>query len=428
MSESVRIGLLGCGNVGAAFVKLVNERAAAIAQRTGISLSITKIAVRDASRHRDLDLPASVFVTDVNAVVEDPNVDLVVEVMGGISPAREAIAAALGKGKPVVTANKALLAETGAEMFAVADATGVDLLFEAAVAGGIPFIRPLRESLRGEPIGRVMGIVNGTTNFILTKMTEEGADYGDVLREAQRLGFAEADPTADVEAFDAASKCAIIASIAFAADVRSVDVHREGITSIGASDIAVARRLGYVIKLLAIAERNKDTNRLSVRVHPAMVPVTHPLASVREAYNAVFVEGEAVGSLMFYGRGAGGEPTASAVLGDVIDAAVNLKKGTHAMLGSFARPEFTPISDTSSEYLLSLEVLDQPGVLHAITGVFAKNDVSIRAAEQVGIDENARLVFITHSARESAVQRCLSEFADLGVVKSADGFIRVVGQ
>ena len=428
MSESVRIGLLGCGNVGAAFVKLVNERAAAIAQRTGISLSITKIAVRDASRHRDLDLPASVFVTDVNAVVEDPNVDLVVEVMGGISPAREAIAAALGKGKPVVTANKALLAETGAEMFAVADATGVDLLFEAAVAGGIPFIRPLRESLRGEPIGRVMGIVNGTTNFILTKMTEEGADYGDVLREAQRLGFAEADPTADVEAFDAASKCAIIASIAFAADVRSVDVHREGITSIAASDIAVARRLGYVIKLLAIAERNKDTNRLSVRVHPAMVPVTHPLASVREAYNAVFVEGEAVGSLMFYGRGAGGEPTASAVLGDVIDAAVNLKKGTHAMLGSFARPEFTPISDTSSEYLLSLEVVDQPGVLHAITGVFAKNDVSIRAAEQVGIDENARLVFITHSARESAVQRCLSEFADLGVVKSADGFIRVVGQ
>jgi homoserine dehydrogenase len=428
VSESVRIGLLGCGNVGAAFVKLVNERAAAIAQRTGISLSITKIAVRDASRHRDLDLPASVFVTDVNAVVEDPNVDLVVEVMGGISPAREAIAAALGKGKPVVTANKALLAETGAEMFAVADATGVDLLFEAAVAGGIPFIRPLRESLRGEPIGRVMGIVNGTTNFILTKMTEEGADYGDVLREAQRLGFAEADPTADVEAFDAASKCAIIASIAFAADVRSVDVHREGITSIGASDIAVARRLGYVIKLLAIAERNKDTNRLSVRVHPAMVPVTHPLASVREAYNAVFVEGEAVGSLMFYGRGAGGEPTASAVLGDVIDAAVNLKKGTHAMLGSFARPEFTPISDTSSEYLLSLEVVDQPGVLHAITGVFAKNDVSIRAAEQVGIDENARLVFITHSARESAVQRCLSEFADLGVVKSADGFIRVVGQ
>ena len=428
MSESVRIGLLGCGNVGAAFVKLVNERASAIAQRTGINLSITKIAVRDASAQRGLNLSASTFVTDVSAVVEDPNVDLVVEVMGGITPAREAITAALGKGKPVVTANKALLAETGAEMFAVADATGVDLLFEAAVAGGIPFIRPLRESLRGEPIGRVMGIVNGTTNFILTKMTEEGADYGDVLREAQRLGFAEADPTADVEAFDAASKCAIIASIAFAADVRAADVHREGITTVSAADIAVARRLGYVIKLLAIAERNKENNRLSVRVHPAMVPTTHPLASVREAYNAVFVEGEAVGSLMFYGRGAGGDPTASAVLGDVIDAAINLKKGTHATLGTFVRPEFTSIDDTTSEYLLSLEVLDQPGVLHAITGVFSKNGVSIRAAEQVGIDENARLVFITHSAREASVQQCLREFAGLGVVKNSDGFIRVVGQ
>lgn len=424
----MRIGLLGCGNVGAAFVKLVNERADAIAQRTGIRLSIAKVAVRDAGRQRGLGLPASSFVADANAVVEDPNVDLIVEVMGGISPAREAITASLGKGKPVVTANKALLAEAGAELFATADATGVDLLFEAAVAGGIPFIRPLRESLRGEPIGRVMGIVNGTTNFILTKMTEEGADYGDVLREAQRLGFAEADPTADVEAFDAASKCAIIASIAFASDVRSADVHREGITTVSAADIAVARRLGYVIKLLAIAERNNATNRLSVRVHPAMVPVTHPLASVREAYNAVFVEGEAVGSLMFYGRGAGGDPTASAVLGDVIDAAVNLKKGTHATLGTFARPEFTSIDDTTSEYLLSLEVLDQPGVLHAITGVFAKNGVSIRAAEQVGIDENARLVFITHSAREAAVRQCLREFADLGVVKSTDGFIRVVGQ
>jgi len=301
-------------------------------------------------------------------------------------------------------------------------------LFEAAVAGGIPFIRPLRESLRGEPIGRVMGIVNGTTNFILSKMTEEGADYTDVLREAQRLGFAEADPTADVEAFDAASKCAIIASIAFAADVRSADVHREGITSIGAADIAIARRLGYVIKLLAIAERTNGSDQLSVRVHPAMVPATHPLASVRDAYNAVFVEGAAVGSLMFYGRGAGGDPTASAVLGDVIDAAVNLKKGTHAMLGSFARPAFTPIDDTTSEYLLSLEVLDQPGVLHAITGVFAKNGVSIRAAEQVGIGESARLVFITHSAREASVQQCLREFDGLGVVKSSDGFIRVVGQ
>ena len=428
MSETVRIGLLGCGNVGAAFVELVNERAATIAERTGINLTISKVAVRDASRARGVSLPNGAVVTDVNAVVEDPNVDLVVEVMGGIDPARGAITAALGKGKPVVTANKALLADSGVGLFAAADSAGVDLLFEAAVAGGIPFIRPLRESLRGEPIRRVMGIVNGTTNFILTKMTEDGADYGDVLREAQQLGFAEADPTADVEAFDAAAKCAIIASIAFGADVRAADVHREGITSITAADIAVAARLGYVIKLLAIAERSGDSGELSVRVHPAMVPTSHPLASVREAYNAVFVEGEAVGSLMFYGRGAGGDPTASAVLGDVIDAAVNLKKGTHAMLGSFARPRFTPIDDTTSEYLLPLEVVDQPGVLHAITGVFAKHGVSIRAAEQVGIGENARLVFITHDAREASVHACLAEFTQLNVVKRSGGFIRVVGR
>jgi homoserine dehydrogenase len=273
-----------------------------------------------------------------------------------------------------------------------------------------------------------MGIVNGTTNFILTKMTEEGADYREVLAEAQQLGYAEADPTADVEAFDAAAKCAIIASIAFGANVVAGDVHREGITSVGANDIAVASRLGYVIKLLAIAERDTASGQLAVRVHPAMVPVTHPLASVREAYNAVFVEGDAVGSLMFYGRGAGGDPTASAVLGDVIDAAVNLKKGTHAVLGTFATTPFTPIGDISSEYLVSLEVLDQPGVLHAITGIFAANGVSIRAAEQVGIGESARLVFITHVAREAAVQKCLQEFANLAVVKRSGGFIRVVGE
>ena len=428
MSEVVRIGLLGCGNVGAAFVDLVNERASAIAQRTGITLQISKVAVRDASRVRGVSLPAGTVVSDVNSVVEDPTVDLVVEVMGGIDPARAAIESALGKGKPVVTANKALLAEVGAELFRVSDTAGVDLLFEAAVAGGIPFIRPLRESLRGESIRRVMGIVNGTTNFILTKMTEEGADYAAVLAEAQKLGFAEADPTADVEAFDAAAKCAIIASIAFASDVRASDVHREGITSVSAADIAVARRLGYVIKLLAIAERDASTGELSVRVHPAMVPTNHPLASVREAYNAVFVEGDAVGSLMFYGRGAGGDPTASAVLGDVIDAAVNLKKGTHAMLGSFTRPKFTSINETTSEYLLPLEVVDQPGVLHAITGVFANNGVSIRTAEQEGIGESARLVFITHSAREADVRKCLDDFTKLNVVKRSGAFIRVVGR
>ena len=428
MKQEVRLGVIGVGNVGAAFINLVNERAETITQRTGISLVVMRASVRDLSRVRGVALDAKVFTTDPFEVVNDPNVDVVVELMGGIEPARGLITQALGKGKPVVTANKALLAEHGAELYAAADAAGIDLLFEAAVAGGIPFIRPLRESLRGEPIRRVMGIVNGTTNFILTKMTEEGADYAVVLAESQALGYAEADPTADVEAFDAAAKCAIIASIAFGANVTSNDVHREGITTVTAADIAVAKRLGYVVKLLAIAEIDADSQELAVRVHPAMVPLNHPLASVREAYNAVFVEGDAVGSLMFYGRGAGGSPTASAVLGDTIDAAVNLKKGTHAMLGSFSKPRFTAIDKTHSEYMLALEVLDQPGVLHSITGVFAQNGVSIRTAEQEGIGENARLVFITHLAQEASVQKCLRDFAGLSVVKRSGDFIRVVGQ
>ena len=427
VGAKVRVGVLGCGNVGAAFVDLVRQRSAAIAERTGITIEVTKVAVRDTSRTRGADLAGATVTSDIQSVVDDPNVDLVVEVMGGVDAARAAITSALAKGKPVVTANKELLAKEGSQLFAAADAAGTDLLFEAAVAGGIPFIRPLRESLRGEPIRRVMGIVNGTTNFILTKMTEEGADYSAVLSEAQRLGYAEADPTADVEAFDAAAKCAIVASIAFGAEVVASDVHREGITLVTADDIAVAGRLGYVIKLLAIAERDGVSGRLAVRVHPAMLPTSHPLAGVRDAYNAVFVEGDAVGSLMFYGRGAGGNPTASAVLGDVVDAAINLTKKTHAVLGTFAKVPFTPIEDTSSEYLISLEVVDRPGVLHAITGVFAANGVSIRTAEQVGIDENARLVFITHVAREADVQSCLREFAGLEVVKRSGGFIRVVG-
>lgn len=427
MANVVRIGVLGCGNVGAAFVQLVERQADAIEARTGVRLQVARVAVRNISRDRDLKLPEGLLTRDAQAVVEDPTIDLVVEVIGGIEPARELISTALAKRKPVVTANKELLANVGAELFAAADAAGTDLLFEAAVAGGIPLIRALRESLRGEPISRVIGIVNGTTNYILTKMTEQGADYSEALREAQDLGFAERDPTADVEGFDAGAKAAIIASIAFGARVVAGDVYHEGISKVTKADIDVANRLGYVIKLLAIAERAADSGEIAVRVHPAMVPKTHPLASVRESYNAVFVEGEAVGSLMFYGRGAGGFPTASAVLGDVIDAAVNLKNNTHGSLGSFARAKIRPIDETSSEYLIPLEVSDQPGVLHAVTGVFAKHGVSIRAAEQVGLADNARLMFITHTARESAVQACLREFRDLAVVKKSSGLLRVLG-
>ncbi|MBM3718843.1 MAG: homoserine dehydrogenase [Actinobacteria bacterium] len=427
-SRAVRIGVLGCGNVGAAFVQLVASQADAIEARTGIRLEVTRVAVRNLSRDRDVNLPEGVLTRDSHALVDDPAVDLVVEVIGGIEPARELISAAISKGKPVVTANKELLANVGHELWALSDARGVDLLFEAAVAGGIPLIRPLRESLRGEPVTRVMGIVNGTTNFILTKMTEEGAEYSVALAEAQRLGFAERDPTADVEGFDAGAKAAIIASIAFGARVVAGDVYHEGISNITAADIAVARRLGYVVKLLAIAEQERGADTVAVRVHPAMVPIDHPLASVRESYNAVFVEGEAVGSLMFYGRGAGGFPTASAVLGDVIDAAVNLCRGTHGEIGSFQRVPVLPIDETSSQYLIGLDVEDKPGVLHAITGVFAENGVSIRAAEQEGIGADARLVFITHGARESAVQECVRRLRDLPVVRRTSGLLRVIGE
>jgi homoserine dehydrogenase len=327
----------------------------------------------------------------------------------------------------VVTANKELLANVGTELFTAADEMGQDLLFEAAVAGGIPLVRALRESLRGEPVRRVLGIVNGTTNYILTKMAEEGADYGDALSEAQRLGFAERDPTADVEGFDAGAKAAIIASIAFGARVVAGDVYHEGISRITAADIASAQRLGYVVKLLAICEQDPERGAVAVRVHPVMLPDHHPLASVRDSYNAVFVEGDAVGSLMFYGRGAGGMPTASAVLGDLIDAAINRQKGTHASLGTFGRVPVRAIDETSAEYHVVLEVVDRPGVLHAVTGVFARHEVSIRTAEQEGLGDDARLVFITHEAQEAAVQATLRELRDLDVVRRVGGFLRVIG-
>ena len=423
----VRIGVLGCGNVGAAFVRLVEQQSSVIEQRTGVRLEIVSVAVRNMSRDRDVQLSEGLLTRDAHSVVADPNVDLVVEVIGGIEPARELISSALAAGKPVVTANKELLANVGTELYAAADAAGVDLLFEAAVAGGVPVIRALRESLRGEPVSRVMGIINGTTNFILTKMTEEGADYAAALSEAQHLGFAERDPTADVEGFDAGAKAAILASIAFGAKVVAGDVYHEGISRVTAADIAVAKRLGYVIKLLGIAERDRVSGEIAVRVHPAMVPNTHPLASVRASYNAVFIEGDAVGSLMFYGRGAGGNPTASAVLGDVIDAAVNLVKGTHGTIGTFAKAVIRPIDETTAEYLLSLEVADKPGVLHAVTGAFAAHGVSIRAAEQEGIGADARLVFITHEAKESDVQATVRQLRDMEVVKQVGGLLRVIG-
>ena len=421
----VRLGVLGHGVVGSAFVTLVNQQSDDILARSGVRLEVAQVCIRDTKKKHSLPKGA-VLVSDPYAVVQSSEVDLVVELMGGIDPASELIFAALKANKPVITANKALLERHGAELFKAADAASTDLLFEAAVCGGIPLIRPLRESLRGEPITRVMGIVNGTTNFILTKMSELGADYQVALAEAQHLGFAEADPTADVQGHDAAAKIAIIASIAFGTTVRLDDVYCEGISKITAADITIARKFGFAVKLLGVAELDKISSKLSVRVHPALVPLTNPLAAVRESFNAVVVDGRASGSLMFYGRGAGGEPTASAVLGDVIDAAINLRKDTHAPLGAFTEAKLSPISEINCEYMIGLEVADKPGVLHAVTGVFARNSVSIRAAEQDGIGSDARLVFLTHDAKESAVQSCLAEFKSLDVVKHVGALLRVV--
>jgi homoserine dehydrogenase len=417
--------LLGCGNVGSALVDLVRRRADDIETRTGLHLEVTKVAVRNMAKERAVELPDGVLTHDAAGLVVDPDIDLVVEVIGGIEPARELILAALKAGKPVVTGNKELLANVGAELFAAAEEAGVDLLFEAAVGGAIPVIRPLRESLAGEEIRRVMGIVNGTTNYILTRMTEAGIAYADALTEAQSLGYAERDPTADVEGFDAAAKAAIIASIAFGVRVVAGDVYHEGISQITPVDVAYAKKMGYVLKLLAIAERHDGA--LGVRVHPAMVPEAHPLAAVRDSFNAVFVEGDAVGELMFYGRGAGGFPTASAVLGDVVDAAVNRRKGSHASIGALGKAVIRPIDEVESAYYLNLDVIDRPGVLAAVAGVFGEHGVSIRSMEQEGLGGEARLVFITHIAREAAVQATLRDLHHLPAVDRITSVLRVIG-
>ena len=426
----VRVGLLGCGNVGAALVQLVEDRGDEIAARTGTRLEIAKVAVRSLTRKRPVHLDEAQLTRDAAEVVADPTIDVIVEVIGGIEPARELILAAIAGGKPVVTANKELLANHGAELYAAASAAGVDLLFEAAVAGGIPILRPLRESLAGEDVRRIMGIVNGTTNFILTRMSEQGTGYGEALAEAQELGYAERDPTADVEGFDAGAKAAILASLAFGAKVVAGDVYHEGISNISATDIEFAGRLGYVVKLLAVAELvpvEGGPDEVAVRVHPAMVPLAHPLAGVRDSFNAVFVEGAAVGDLMFYGRGAGGDPTGSAVLGDLVDAAVNLRKGTHADLIALTRRPIRPIDELQSSYYVNLDVLDRPGVLRAVAEAFERHAVSIRSLEQEGVGADARLIFITHRAREADVQATLEDLRELDVIHRITSVLRVVG-
>ncbi|MBP7929466.1 MAG: homoserine dehydrogenase [Acidimicrobiia bacterium] len=427
MSEAptVRVGVLGLGTVGSALVRLVSQQTQAIEMRTGIRVEVTRAAVRNLDASRDLGPSAPVIVSDPMSVVEADDVDLVVELMGGVDPARSLIERAIRLRKPVVSANKELIASCSRELFELADSAGVDLLFEASVAGGIPLLRAIRESLAGDRIRRVLGIVNGTTNFILTQMTEQGTGFDEALAEAQELGYAEADPTADVEGFDAAAKAAIIATLAFGADVTSDDVSRQGITAVTSNDIAAAAALGYTIKLLAVVERSDGG--IGARVAPAMIPNSHPLASVREAFNALFIEADAVGELMLYGRGAGGMPTASAVLGDVVDAAKNLVGGGAPRHGSLESVPMLETSAIESQYAIRMSVADESGVLAEIASEFGRHGVSIESVRQRGAERHARLTFVTHSSNQDAVQATLSAVEQLDCVVSIDSVIAVIG-
>jgi homoserine dehydrogenase len=424
MSDPLKVALLGCGNVGSEVARLLVEQADDLAARIGNPVELAGIAVRRPNKHPEV--PAELLTADAQGLVNS-GIDIVVEVIGGIEPARSLLREALESGKSVVTANKALLAEHAGELFAAADSSGADLYFEAAVAGAIPLLRPLRESLAGDRINRVMGIVNGTTNYILSAMDETGSTYAEALEEASRLGYAEADPTADVDGYDAASKAAILASLAFHSRVTAAQVYREGISSVTAADIAAARVLGRTIKLLAICERVGD--EVTVRVHPAMIPRSHPLASVGGAFNAVFVEADAAGQLMFYGQGAGGAPTASAVLGDLVAVARNRVVGGRGPGESaYAALSVRPISKANTRYHVSLDVADRAGVLSTVASVFAEHDVSISAVRQEGRGTDASLVIVTHSAPDAALRSTVDKLAGMPAVREVVSVMRVEGE
>ncbi len=423
----VRVGVIGAGFVGAALVDILLDptRRVALIDAATAELELVGVAVRDARRERP-GVPPELVRADARTLAAEADIDVLVELAGGLDPAGEYVEAALGRGVSVVTANKALMAQRGTALARLAHAHGADLFYEAAVGGAVPILRALRTSLAGERIERVMGIVNGTTNFILSEMTDHGSDYGDALAEAQRRGYAEADPTADVEAFDAAAKVLILASLAFGTELRDETIDRQGISGVRALDVEFARRNGYVIKLLGVAERVGE-HGLSRRVHPAMVPVDHPLAAVHGAMNAVFVEGQRSGPLMWLGQGAGGAPTATAVLGDVLDAARNRVSGRHDVPfmvdDTLVR---VPAGDLESVFYLSLDVADEPGVLAAVAGVFGRHRVSIQSMEQSGFGDEARLSFLTHRALTRDVDATIEELSQLDVVDRVGACIRVI--
>ena len=428
--RALRVALLGCGSVGSQVVRLLHEQADDLSARVGAPIELVGVAVRRPEVQRDVDVPADLLTTDAEALVSSGDIDVVVEVIGGIEPARTLILKALEHGASVVTANKALLAEDGSTLFAAAEKAGRDLYYEAAVAGAIPILRPLRESLAGDKVRRVLGIVNGTTNFILDKMDTSGAGFTEALEEAQELGYAEADPTADVEGFDAAAKAAILASLAFHTRVTAADVYREGISEVTASDVASAREMNSVVKLLAICELTEGPNgpAVSARVHPAMIPRSHPLASVREAYNAVFVQSEAAGQLMFYGPGAGGAPTASAVLGDLVTVSRNRLNDVRGPGESaYAQAEILPMGETETRYHVAIDVDDKAGVLAQVAHAFAEHDVSIQTVRQEGRGDDAQLVVVSHRALDSDLSATVETLRKMDDVHDVSSVMRVEG-
>jgi homoserine dehydrogenase len=426
----LKLALLGCGSVGSQVVRLLREQADDLTARVGAPIELVGVAVRRPELQRDAEIPSELLTTDAAGLVARDDVDLVVEVIGGIEPARSLILSALDHGASVVTANKALLAEDGSTLFAAAEKADRDLYYEAAVAGAIPIVRPLRESMAGDKVRRVLGIVNGTTNFILDKMDISGAGFAEALEEAQELGYAEADPTADVEGYDAAAKAAILASLAFHTRVTAADVYREGIAEVSAADVASARDMGCVVKLLAICEHRDgpEGSAVAARVHPAMIPRSHPLASVHEAFNAVFVESDAAGQLMFYGPGAGGAPTASAVLGDLVTVARNrLNRVRGAGESAYAALDVLPMGQTQTRYHVAIDVDDRAGVLAAVAQTFAEHEVSIQTVRQEGHGDDAQLVVVSHRATDAALAATVDTLRKLDFVHDVSSVMRVEG-
>jgi homoserine dehydrogenase len=430
-SKAIKVAVLGCGSVGSQVVRLLHENGKDLQARIGAPVELVGVAVRRIDAPREVEVPPGLLTTDAIGLVARHDVDVVIELIGGIEPARTLILSALARGAAVITGNKALLAEDGPTLFEAAEHSGADLYFEAAVAAAIPILRPLRESLAGDSITRILGIVNGTTNFILDKMDTQGAGYDETLARAQELGYAEADPTADVEGFDAAAKAAILASIAFHTRVSAADVHREGIADITAADVKSAREMGSVVKLLAICELRHQpdgSEAVSVRVHPAMIPRTHPLAAVHGPFNAVFVEAESAGQLMFYGRGAGGSPTASAILGDLVTV------GRHRLAGSrgagesaYADRKLLPMGDTVTRYHVSLDVDDKAGVLAAVATAFADHGVSIQTVRQEGRGADAQLIVVSHAATDAQLSATVDHLRTMSIVHGVNAVMRVEG-